>query len=197
MRSARAIARSARRSGSSPACSASPQGLKTPAARRRRYGSTAWPRSAGRCAGWTTGSATRSGSRGASSSGAVDGGVLLLHDGGGFQGSADRSATLRALPLVIDGLRARGFTFVRVDQLFDVAAYQGRRRRRPGSTRPGAGWRAPAAAPEDRREPGRGGSRPEQRPGGAVRLRGWRRSGAAGGPSAPGWPSWCSGSARW
>ena len=55
---------------------------------------------------------------------AVEGGVLMLHDGGGFQGSSDRSATLRALPLVIDGLRARGFTFVRVDELFDVPAYQ-------------------------------------------------------------------------
>jgi peptidoglycan/xylan/chitin deacetylase (PgdA/CDA1 family) len=55
--------------------------------------------------------------------GAVDGGVLLLHDGGGLQGSTDRSATIRALPLVIDGLRARGFTFLRVDQLFGVAAY--------------------------------------------------------------------------
>jgi peptidoglycan-N-acetylglucosamine deacetylase len=55
---------------------------------------------------------------------ALDGGVLLLHDGGGFQGGRDRSATIRALPLVIDGLRARGFAFVRVDQLFDVAAYQ-------------------------------------------------------------------------
>jgi peptidoglycan/xylan/chitin deacetylase (PgdA/CDA1 family) len=56
--------------------------------------------------------------------GAVDGGVLLLHDGGGFQGSGDRSATVRALPMVIDGLRARGFTFVRADQLFAVPAYR-------------------------------------------------------------------------
>ncbi len=55
--------------------------------------------------------------------GAIDGGVILLHDGGGLQGSVDRSATIRALPRVIDGLRARGFTFVRVDQLFGVAAY--------------------------------------------------------------------------
>ena len=52
------------------------------------------------------------------------GGVLALHDGGGFLGGGDRSATLRALPLVIDGLRARGFTFVRVDELFDVPAYE-------------------------------------------------------------------------
>ena len=66
--------------------------------------------------------------------GAVDGGVLLLHDGGGFQGSMDRSATIRALPLVIDGLRARGFTFLRVDQLFGVAAYHPERagREAPG-----------------------------------------------------------------
>src|SRR5262249_6174221 len=55
---------------------------------------------------------------------AVDGGVLSLHDGGGFQGGSDRSATLGALPLVIDALRARGFTFLRVDELFDVPAYQ-------------------------------------------------------------------------
>jgi peptidoglycan-N-acetylglucosamine deacetylase len=59
--------------------------------------------------------------------GAVDGGVLLLHDGGGLQGSMDRSATIRALPMVIDGLRARGFTFLRVDQLFGVAAYHSER----------------------------------------------------------------------
>jgi peptidoglycan/xylan/chitin deacetylase (PgdA/CDA1 family) len=56
--------------------------------------------------------------------GAVAGGVLLLHDGGGLQGSVDRSATVHALPMVIDGLRARGFTFVRADQLFAVPAYR-------------------------------------------------------------------------
>jgi peptidoglycan-N-acetylglucosamine deacetylase len=55
--------------------------------------------------------------------GAADGGVLLLHDGGGLQGAVDRSATISALPLVIDGLRARGFSFQRVDQLFDMPAY--------------------------------------------------------------------------
>jgi peptidoglycan/xylan/chitin deacetylase (PgdA/CDA1 family) len=56
--------------------------------------------------------------------GAVDGGVLVLHDGGGLQGSTDRSATLEALPVVIDSLRDRGYTFLRVDRLFNVAAYQ-------------------------------------------------------------------------
>ena len=74
--------------------------------------------------------------------GAVDGGVLLLHDGGGLQGSTDRSATIRALPLVIDGLRARGFTFLRVDQLFGVAAYHPRGSGE-GIPRPGG----PAGAP--------------------------------------------------
>jgi chitin deacetylase len=55
--------------------------------------------------------------------GAVAGGVLLLHDGGGLPMSVDRSATVRALPIIIDGLRARGFTFVRADALFAVPAY--------------------------------------------------------------------------
>jgi peptidoglycan/xylan/chitin deacetylase (PgdA/CDA1 family) len=76
---------------------------------------------------------------------AVDGGVLLLHDGGGFQGDSDRSATVEALPLVIDGLRARGFTFLRVDQLFPVAAY------RAGGGRPGpAGGEGDVAPPAAR-----------------------------------------------
>lgn len=39
--------------------------------------------------------------------GAANGGVILLHDGGG-----DRSVTVRALPAIIDGLRARGLRFV-------------------------------------------------------------------------------------
>ena len=56
--------------------------------------------------------------------GAVAGGVLLLHDGGGLPGSVDRSATIQALPMIIDGLRARGFTFVRADELFAVPAYR-------------------------------------------------------------------------
>ena len=40
------------------------------------------------------------------------GGILLLHDGSGFQGTQDRSATLEALPMIIDGLRARGLAVV-------------------------------------------------------------------------------------
>ena len=40
------------------------------------------------------------------------GSILLLHDGGG-----DRRATLEALPLIIDGVRARGLELVPVSQL--------------------------------------------------------------------------------
>jgi cellulose synthase/poly-beta-1,6-N-acetylglucosamine synthase-like glycosyltransferase/peptidoglycan/xylan/chitin deacetylase (PgdA/CDA1 family)/spore germination protein YaaH len=40
------------------------------------------------------------------------GSIILLHDGGG-----DRSATVKALPLIIDGLRARGFKVVSVADL--------------------------------------------------------------------------------
>jgi len=45
------------------------------------------------------------------------GGILLLHDGSGLQGTRDRRATLEALPLIIAALRARGFAFKRVDEL--------------------------------------------------------------------------------
>lgn len=54
---------------------------------------------------------------------AKPGGVILLHDGAGLQGSADRAATLAALPVVIDGLRARGLEIVRLDELLQVEAY--------------------------------------------------------------------------
>ena len=40
------------------------------------------------------------------------GGVILLHDGGG-----NRSATVRALPRIIEGARARGFRFVTLDEV--------------------------------------------------------------------------------
>src|SRR5580692_1990483 len=41
------------------------------------------------------------------------GNIVLLHDGGG-----DRSETVRALPMIIDGIRARGYSVVPVFQLF-------------------------------------------------------------------------------
>ncbi len=40
------------------------------------------------------------------------GGIVLLHDGGG-----DRSATVRALPRIIEGAQARGFHFVTLDSV--------------------------------------------------------------------------------
>jgi peptidoglycan-N-acetylglucosamine deacetylase len=40
------------------------------------------------------------------------GNIVLLHDGGG-----DRSATIKALPAIIEGLRARGFKIVSVEEL--------------------------------------------------------------------------------
>ncbi|HYA69519.1 MAG TPA: glycosyltransferase, partial [Acidimicrobiales bacterium] len=45
--------------------------------------------------------------------------VILLHDGGG-----DRSQTVRALPLLIDALRAKGYRLVTVDQLAGMTAAQ-------------------------------------------------------------------------
>src|SRR5271163_3578628 len=41
------------------------------------------------------------------------GNIVLLHDGGG-----DRSETVRALPMIIEGIRARGYAVVPVFQLF-------------------------------------------------------------------------------
>ncbi len=52
------------------------------------------------------------------------GGVVLLHDGAGLGGTADRRPTLEALPEIIDGVRARGLDFVRLDVLLDEAPYQ-------------------------------------------------------------------------
>ncbi len=40
------------------------------------------------------------------------GNIILLHDGGG-----DRAATVQALPVIIEGLRARGFKIVTVEEL--------------------------------------------------------------------------------
>ena len=39
------------------------------------------------------------------------GSILLLHDGDGYDPSGDRSQTAEALPIIIDGLRGRGFRF--------------------------------------------------------------------------------------
>jgi peptidoglycan/xylan/chitin deacetylase (PgdA/CDA1 family) len=40
-----------------------------------------------------------------------DGSILLLHDGDGYDPNGDRMQTAEALPIIIDGLRRRGFRF--------------------------------------------------------------------------------------
>jgi peptidoglycan-N-acetylglucosamine deacetylase len=47
---------------------------------------------------------------------AKPGGVVLMHDGGGT-----RAHTIAALPTIIKGLKARGYTFVTLDQLYSIA----------------------------------------------------------------------------
>lgn len=59
--------------------------------------------------------------------GASPGGVILLHDGAGLQGTDDRSATVEALPVIIDGLRARGLEILRLDELLKLEPYQEQR----------------------------------------------------------------------
>lgn len=55
--------------------------------------------------------------------GARPGGVLLLHDGAGLRGTEDRGPTLAALPLLLDGLQARGLAVVPLDELLQEQAY--------------------------------------------------------------------------
>jgi len=50
-------------------------------------------------------------------SAARPGAIVLLHDGGG-----DRSATIAALPSIIDRLRAAGYEFVTLDEMPSVRA---------------------------------------------------------------------------
>jgi peptidoglycan/xylan/chitin deacetylase (PgdA/CDA1 family)/glycosyltransferase involved in cell wall biosynthesis len=55
---------------------------------------------------------------------AQPGSIILLHDGDETKNGADRSATVEALPAIIDGLQQRGYTFVTVPQMLNVPAYQ-------------------------------------------------------------------------
>jgi peptidoglycan/xylan/chitin deacetylase (PgdA/CDA1 family)/GT2 family glycosyltransferase len=59
---------------------------------------------------------------------AVPGGIILLHDGYGTShgtAQADKSLTVQALPLIINQLKAEGYTFVTVPQLLKIPAYVG------------------------------------------------------------------------
>ena len=51
------------------------------------------------------------------------GSIILLHDGDDTNQGTDRSATLAALPGIIEGLRAKGYDFVRLDKLLSVDPY--------------------------------------------------------------------------
>ena len=51
------------------------------------------------------------------------GSIILLHDGLDGNVSADRSVLRTALPLILDGLKARGLTPVTLDALLGVDGY--------------------------------------------------------------------------
>ena len=51
------------------------------------------------------------------------GSIVLLHDGLDGNVGADRSVIVSALPLILDGLRARGLQPVRLDELVGGPAY--------------------------------------------------------------------------
>jgi peptidoglycan-N-acetylglucosamine deacetylase len=55
---------------------------------------------------------------------AKPGAILLLHDGLDGLPAANRTVIVDALPLILDGLRAKGLTPVRLDKLLGTAAYQ-------------------------------------------------------------------------
>ena len=51
------------------------------------------------------------------------GGVIMLHDGGGFGGKEDRTPTVDALPRIISRLKERGLRFRRLDELIEREPY--------------------------------------------------------------------------
>jgi peptidoglycan/xylan/chitin deacetylase (PgdA/CDA1 family) len=56
--------------------------------------------------------------------GVTAGGIVAMHDGRGLGGTRSREPTLEALPRVIDGIRASGLEFARVDVLLGVHGYR-------------------------------------------------------------------------
>lgn len=56
--------------------------------------------------------------------GARPGAILLLHDGLDGNPAANRQVLVKALPLILSGLRARGLSAVRLDRLLGTRAYQ-------------------------------------------------------------------------
>ena len=54
------------------------------------------------------------------------GGIILLHDGYGLEhgdAHADKSATVAMVPLIIEGLKAQGYSFVTVGELLNLEPY--------------------------------------------------------------------------
>ena len=109
--------------GMEPTLFRSPQGIKNPALGDvlRSMGLTA--------VGWTARGLESLGGDAATIARRVlskvrPGGVILLHDGGGFGGRAEQTATVEALPEIIDGLRARGMEPARLDELLEVEPYR-------------------------------------------------------------------------
>lgn len=51
-------------------------------------------------------------------------GVIILHDGRDVQVNYPRSNTISALPYIIDHLRNRGYTFITVDTMLNIAPYK-------------------------------------------------------------------------
>jgi peptidoglycan/xylan/chitin deacetylase (PgdA/CDA1 family) len=56
------------------------------------------------------------------------GAIVLMHDGGLGGGNPDRSATVVALPRILDGLRERGYSFETIPELTGAPAEHGGRR---------------------------------------------------------------------
>lgn len=55
---------------------------------------------------------------------AKPGSIILLHDGIDGDLHADRSVIIRALPLILDGLKARGLQVVTLADLLGVPGYR-------------------------------------------------------------------------
>ena len=53
------------------------------------------------------------------------GSIIDLHDGLDGRVNVDRRVLVQAMPLILDGLRARGLHAVRLDQLIGISGYRG------------------------------------------------------------------------
>jgi chitin deacetylase len=76
---------------------------------------------------------------------ARNGGIALMHDGGG-----DRSHTIKALPYIIARLKKQGYQFVTVPELLDLAA---RQQRSSSKVSPPAAKPKPNSAPMVKQQP--------------------------------------------